>query len=231
VPARESVELEAEAKSGTHVRVPHSEQVLLPQDHAREPELPTPVLFYDDDLLSELEIPTAQFEPDASQQVTLIASWIDEEVIEIDGATPIEFLSEPPPLPPAALGLAWSEDEAAPRDVVPAELVHADPVPVPVSVDRGAQASVQAPVEARVQTVGIAEAIRGTEPEPEKLELLQDGESELASEPIRTRTMAKLLAGHGYKSRALAIYDHLIERAPNDASLRAEAAALRNKKK
>jgi hypothetical protein len=47
------------------------------------------------------------------------------------------------------------------------------------------------------------------------------------SEPIRTRTMARLLAGHGYKSRALSIYDELLARRPDDSDLRAEAEALR----
>jgi len=46
-------------------------------------------------------------------------------------------------------------------------------------------------------------------------------------EPIRTRTMARLLAGHGYKARALSIYDELLARRPDDADLRAEAEALR----
>lgn len=47
------------------------------------------------------------------------------------------------------------------------------------------------------------------------------------SEPIRTRTMARLLAGHGYKARALSIYDELLAWRPDDAELRAEADALR----
>jgi hypothetical protein len=46
-------------------------------------------------------------------------------------------------------------------------------------------------------------------------------------EPIRTRTMAKLLARQGYRLRALAIYEHLLARTPDDAALRAEADQLR----
>lgn len=46
-------------------------------------------------------------------------------------------------------------------------------------------------------------------------------------EPIRTRTMARLLAEQGYTKRALALYDELIARTPDDASLREAAARLR----
>jgi hypothetical protein len=46
-------------------------------------------------------------------------------------------------------------------------------------------------------------------------------------EPIRTRTMARLLGEQGYTKRALAIYDELIAREPGDASLREAAARLR----
>jgi len=46
-------------------------------------------------------------------------------------------------------------------------------------------------------------------------------------EPIRTRTMARLLAGQGHPERALSIYDYLLARPGADESLRAEADALR----
>lgn len=48
------------------------------------------------------------------------------------------------------------------------------------------------------------------------------------SEPIRTRTMARLLGKQGYRDRALSIYDFLLSATPEDASLRAEAAILRS---
>lgn len=48
-----------------------------------------------------------------------------------------------------------------------------------------------------------------------------------SQEPIPTRTMAGLLLAQGHRDRALAIYDHLIEADPDDASLRSEAEALR----
>jgi hypothetical protein len=46
-------------------------------------------------------------------------------------------------------------------------------------------------------------------------------------EPIRTRTMARLLATQGYRQRALAIYEELLLQAGADDSLRAEVEALR----
>lgn len=48
-----------------------------------------------------------------------------------------------------------------------------------------------------------------------------------AGEPIRTRTMARLLAAQGHPERALAIYEALMADDP-DPSLRAEAERLRS---
>ena len=46
-------------------------------------------------------------------------------------------------------------------------------------------------------------------------------------EPIRTRSMARLLAKQGHPKRALAIIEYLLARSEADAELRAEAEALR----
>jgi hypothetical protein len=46
-------------------------------------------------------------------------------------------------------------------------------------------------------------------------------------EPIRTRTFARLLAAQGHAERALSIYAYLLDREPEDATLREEEAALR----
>lgn len=48
------------------------------------------------------------------------------------------------------------------------------------------------------------------------------------SEPIRTRTMAKLLLSQGHPQRALSIYEALIAEGANDPVLLAEADALRS---
>ena len=50
---------------------------------------------------------------------------------------------------------------------------------------------------------------------------------QICDEPIRTRTMAKLLGGQGPRARALSIYDHLLAKSPLDEALRAEAESLR----
>lgn len=47
------------------------------------------------------------------------------------------------------------------------------------------------------------------------------------SEPIRTRTMARLLAAQGHPTRALSIYDYLITQGDTDEGLRADAERLR----
>jgi hypothetical protein len=49
----------------------------------------------------------------------------------------------------------------------------------------------------------------------------------VCNEPIRTRSMAKLLASQGYAERALTIYAFLIARDGSDTSLETEAAAVR----
>jgi hypothetical protein len=47
-------------------------------------------------------------------------------------------------------------------------------------------------------------------------------------EPIRTRSMARLLASQGHRERALAIYEELLARDSTDARLQAEAEAVRD---
>lgn len=49
----------------------------------------------------------------------------------------------------------------------------------------------------------------------------------LCEEPIRTRTMARLLAAQGHVERALSIYAHLLRQSPGDSALLEEAAAAR----
>jgi hypothetical protein len=52
---------------------------------------------------------------------------------------------------------------------------------------------------------------------------LEDAAASPQQEPIRTRTMARLLAAQGYRARALAIYQALIAENPADTELHAEA--------
>ena len=53
------------------------------------------------------------------------------------------------------------------------------------------------------------------------------GTRTFAEEPIRTVSMARLLAAQGHRERALAIYEELIAQNSEDASLQDEAQALR----
>lgn len=46
-------------------------------------------------------------------------------------------------------------------------------------------------------------------------------------EPIRTRSMARLLAAQGHRERACAIYDELLKKIPTDAQLQSEAESVR----
>lgn len=52
-------------------------------------------------------------------------------------------------------------------------------------------------------------------------------EQTVTYEPIRTRTLARLLEAQGYKKRALAIYESLLAEAPEDEALQAEVQRLR----
>jgi hypothetical protein len=52
-------------------------------------------------------------------------------------------------------------------------------------------------------------------------------ETPTETSPIRTRTLARLLAAQGYTARALAVYDALLVENPADTALADEAASLR----
>jgi len=108
------------------------------------------------------------------------------------------------------------------------EVIERDRALVAASPERVATAPavVDAPEQVAVAPVVVPERV-APPPVPvpssaERCEAVPEG-----GEPIRTRTMAKLLASQGYRLRALAIYDHLLARAPDDAALRAEAEQLR----
>lgn len=57
--------------------------------------------------------------------------------------------------------------------------------------------------------------------------LLEKPAPPACNEPIRTRTMARLLASQGHPQRALSIYEFLLTKPGADDALRAEADALR----
>lgn len=64
-------------------------------------------------------------------------------------------------------------------------------------------------------------------PPPIAAALAPADDGDAGEEPIRTRSMARLLAGQGHRARALKIYDALLAADASDEALRAEADALR----
>jgi len=100
--------------------------------------------------------------------------------------------------------------EVLERDRALASAALPDPAPAPSPGPEPA-ATVPAPAAA----APMAEAPSTTPVVPE------------CDEPIRTRSMARLLASQGYPERALAIYAYLLAKDATDPTLEAEAAALR----
>jgi hypothetical protein len=64
-------------------------------------------------------------------------------------------------------------------------------------------------------------------PEPPRPSPSEPSTRTFVEEPIRTRSMARLLASQGHQERALAIYEELLAQNSEDLSLRAETEALR----
>jgi hypothetical protein len=74
-----------------------------------------------------------------------------------------------------------------------------------------------------------ATAANETSPPPAKLETpAKPRKQAVCSEPIRTRTMAKLLLSQGHGDRALSIYEALIAAGSTDPLVHAEADELRS---
>lgn len=74
----------------------------------------------------------------------------------------------------------------------------------------------------------VVDAAPPAPPPPSAPAPSEPGPSDLEQEPIRTRTMARLLAAQGYRARALTIYEALLREDQTDADLRAEAERLRS---
>jgi hypothetical protein len=133
-----------------------------------------------------------------------------------------------------------NDEDAAPVD---AAIVEAAPE---VARDRGAarpRARARRPAEAGpvARAEEAARAVRKT-PSAARAEEPEEGghaRSKLAQvgpvattrtfveEPIRTRTMARLLSAQGHRERALAIYEELLAQNSADATLQGEAEAVR----
>jgi hypothetical protein len=156
-------------------------------------------------------------EPAASQAAQPSSAW--QAAPSWRGAKPSRANESPAftgPLPPFVL----ASDLQAPAPTAEAALsVFADWIAEEVG---GLDDPAPAPI---VLTPELAPMLHTTTLSPSPREEAEEPRS--GSEPIRTRTMARLLAGHGYKARALSIYDELLARRPDDSDLRAEADTLR----
>ena len=138
----------------------------------------------------------------------LFAAWIEEEITEAQGisAAPVVFESSG----------SWAPVTSTDEEL---DLLLQEVSEIEGEVTR------RGPPPAGL-TVEAEETRRGpppTGPTPRQHSAPATG----IQEPIATRTMARLLATHGYHVRALAIYDILIARDPYNEELWAEAELLR----
>jgi hypothetical protein len=156
--------------------------------------------------------------------------------------------SRPPPIPAGAFAPPRARIPSPPP---PLTAGRAEPVPVTLLNDldfliEADERSTSAVVPPRAQPPAPPPARKAPPAPPKPSPTLQpsaangtskaaaadpasDDEDEASAyqEPICTRSMARLLAGQGHRDRALAIYDVLLKQNATDASLRAEADALR----
>jgi hypothetical protein len=123
--------------------------------------------------------------------------------------------------PAVAAGVATSTQVATQtnRRASVAQVKSMLPPPLPSAAKRRSAAEEQAAAQ---QVAAPAAPLA-----PAKRESATASGSEDGPDPIRTLTMARLLASQGYRKRALSIYDELLARDPNDAKLQAEAERLR----
>jgi hypothetical protein len=147
-----------------------------------------------------------------------IASWIEEEIGELPE----------PSSGPVTLDAPLDEDEAAELDAVlaaPAVLDASAAVePAPLAPSEAAPPAVE-PAGSEPTTGTTKRPVAKVRPAAARPVPEPDADAP-THEPIRTLTMARLLAMQGYKSRALVVYRELIERAPGDRVLRAEYEKL-----
>ena len=112
---------------------------------------------------------------------------------------------------PATISEASAEAEVAP------------PVPVPVA----APARVVEPVRASSEESSSSSDGEDTGPPSRPPVGVFSNSASLFEEPFPTRTMARILAEQGHYKRSLAIYARLLQEAPADGELTAEADAVR----
>jgi hypothetical protein len=153
------------------------------------------------DLLEEIEF-AAELEPDAQTDASPAAADLTETQSEAR-----EWLTTP-------TAAERTKDEIL-DDLAPPQPARVSPA-TPLSPEPGTATSSRAP--------STTFASPAESPPPPAA---GEDEDERDEEPIRTRSMARLLALQGHRARALKIYDALLAANGSDETLRAEADALR----
>lgn len=153
----------------------------------------------------------------------LIASLPDFDELHTSTPAPVvareqkprsKVVVPPPPPPSRREAIASVHDEPTRVGPLPAGVVE--------KLDRLEQAERSAKTERSAEQAADRRLVaQPLESSP------RHGEPPLPREPIRTRTMAILLASQGHRRRALSIYEELLAKEPEDAILRAEVEALR----
>jgi hypothetical protein len=165
---------------------------------------------------------SARPQPIASAQVEATLPAPEARPTPAVSSTSATPSSLPPPKPagPAVPPLR----PAAPAIVVPKPAVPASIAPAPAAAMSAVPAVTPPPAPTSASAPPPPPVAAAAPRAPE-------GQSDVVSaadEPIRTRSMARLLASQGHPARALAIYDWLLAANASDDSLRAEAEALRS---
>ena len=167
-------------------------------------------------------------EPVPSSAGVQIAEWIAAEIEGVrDGATPLD---------PAS----FAENSGVARVVQPAEqpaepLARAEAAAAVAGQDAGERAVLEILSSGELPAVDVAapgplqsaEIATSADEVAEAIDALDRQSVPGEQEPIRTRTMARLLVSHGYLSRALTIYEHLLAEQSGDDGLRAEVEGVR----
>ncbi|HEX7476216.1 MAG TPA: hypothetical protein VF331_00275 [Polyangiales bacterium] len=137
--------------------------------------------------------------------------------------SPARAVQQAQPVPSAAVAHRVFDKPPTPEGATPAAR-SSRPPPSAASAPLTAKAATPA-VSSAVQAMAAAQPRASSAPPP------STGDSAVTrtfvEEPIRTHSMARLLAGQGHRERALAIYEELITKNSSDNTLLQEAEALR----
>lgn len=136
----------------------------------------------------------------------------------------------PPPPPYSPPQSTRQKVQATTAVEVPAPQVEAEEDAVATEAAAAAEVSVEAAAEAEVITAAASQDSAHARPQwPVPPPPVPEAPVTRAftEEPIRTHSMARLLAGQGHRDRALAIYEELLAQQSNDGELKREMQELR----